>query len=330
VRFSSGTPFSPIVATDVNGDGSRNDRAFIFDPASAVDTAVANGMSRLLATAPGGVADCLESQLGAVAGRNSCRGPWQPSLELQLNWRPAFAGLQRKLSVSLVTQNFLGGVDQLLHGSHGLRGWGAFRQVDNTLLYVDGFEPLSQRFRYRVNERFGASQGANGGIVVPFQVGLQVRYILGPDRQREMIRAVAGMGRPGGGPGGGPGGMLANLNRLLPNPVTQVLNRQDSLGLALTPEQVAKLAVIRDTLDARNRQVAESVQKEVEKAGANPDPGALFGTLRPKLQEASEHVNVALQAMQATLTAEQWAKLPERLKSPSRVFGPQGAAPRRP
>ena len=30
--FRSGTPFTPMVAGDVNGDGFQNDRAFVFDP----------------------------------------------------------------------------------------------------------------------------------------------------------------------------------------------------------------------------------------------------------------------------------------------------------
>ena len=53
VRASSGARFTPIVGGDVNGDGARNDRAFIYYPAtafpsSATDTAIANGMVRLL------------------------------------------------------------------------------------------------------------------------------------------------------------------------------------------------------------------------------------------------------------------------------------------
>ena len=33
-RMTAGQLYTPIVSGDVNGDGSRNDRAFIFDPAS--------------------------------------------------------------------------------------------------------------------------------------------------------------------------------------------------------------------------------------------------------------------------------------------------------
>src|SRR5207302_9270582 len=77
-RLTSGVPFTPLVGSDINGDGARNDRAFVFDPATAPDPSVATAMSAVLATAPPAVRDCLRRQLGHVAGRNACTGPWQP------------------------------------------------------------------------------------------------------------------------------------------------------------------------------------------------------------------------------------------------------------
>ena len=91
--------------------------------------------------------------------------------------------------VSLNTQNLLGGLDELLHGGN-LHGWGAIRSQDNTLLYARGFDPVSNKYLYEVNERFGASrQGANG-INIPFQVGVNARLMVGPDRARDAIDAV--------------------------------------------------------------------------------------------------------------------------------------------
>src|SRR5207244_3467590 len=52
-RLTSGAPFTPVVGSDINGDGARNDRAFIFVPAAAPDTAVGNAMRTLIAAAPG-------------------------------------------------------------------------------------------------------------------------------------------------------------------------------------------------------------------------------------------------------------------------------------
>ena len=179
-RLASGAPFTPLVGSDLNGDGARNDRAFLFDPVTASDTAVANGMRALLTSASSGVRRCLERQLGAVAGRNSCTGQWQPALDLQVNWHPAWFGADRRLTVSLLTVNLLGGLDEWWHGAAHRLGWGYATAPDPVLLYVRGFDPATDRFHYAVNGRFGSRESADGGVIVPFQIALQGRLTLGP------------------------------------------------------------------------------------------------------------------------------------------------------
>ena len=66
-QFRSGTPFTPTISGDVNGDGYANDRAFVFDPASASDPAVASAMRSLLENGSGPAKDCLARQLGTLA-----------------------------------------------------------------------------------------------------------------------------------------------------------------------------------------------------------------------------------------------------------------------
>src|SRR5204862_7629262 len=131
---------------------------------------------------PGTVRACLVRQLASVAARNSCTGPWQPALDLQLSWRPAWFGLDRRLTLSVLTVNLLGGLDQWLHGTANLHGWGYTSTPDPVLLYVRAFDPATARFHYAVNGRFGASSSMNGGVTVPFQIGLQGRLTLGPSR----------------------------------------------------------------------------------------------------------------------------------------------------
>ncbi len=330
--------------------GARNDRAFIFDPARTADTAVANGMRRLLGASSGGALDCLTGQLGTVAARNSCRGPWQPSFDLQLNWRPAAWGLNRRLAVSVTTVNLISGIDELVHGTNGVRGWGQPARPDATLLYVTGFDPVEQRFRYTVNELFGAARTSATAFRVPFQVGFQLRYTIGPDRQREMLMALRGGGggggfggMRGGGPGGpgGPGGfggpgmggggmgeMASRLATLVPNPASQVLELR--LGLRLSETQVTELAVVADSFTAQVKALAEGIQKELERAGANPDPARLFGAFRPMLEQGQARHRAALEAIRQILTPEQWNGVPERIKNPPLRMGPGGGAGGRP
>jgi hypothetical protein len=328
-RVSSGAPFTPLVGSDVNGDGSRNDRAFIFDPATATtDPVVAAAMTKLIDSAPSGVRECLTSQLGAAAARNSCRGVWQPSLELQMNWRPQYFGLNRRLMVSVNTQNLLGGLDELFHGKNNLHGWGAIRSQDNTLLYARGFDALSNRYLYEVNERFGATrQGANG-ISVPFQIGVNARLMVGPDRARDAIDAVRGaaFGGRGGGRGGAGGPGIAGMATALANfnPVLQILNLKDTLKLSA--EQVAKLQVVSDSLNAKNMESAQAVMQDVQNAGASPDMAALNARLRPVLEKVQANQQAALRQAQAILNAEQWQRLPPRIRN-GRAGGPGGRPP---
>jgi len=279
-------------------------------------------MTKLIAGAPAGVQQCLTSQLGASAARNSCRGVWQPSLEMQVNWRPQTFGLNRRLMISVTTQNLLGGLDELFHSSNNLHGWGAIRSQDNTLLYVRGFDPVANRYVYEVNERFGASrQGANG-ISVPFQLGVNARLMVGPDRARDAIDAVrgaafGGRGGRGGGAGPGIGGMAAALANF--NPVLQIINLRDTLKL--TEEQVTKLRVVSDTLNAQNMELAEVVRKDLEGAGANPDMAALNARLRPQLEKVQANQQSALRQAQAILSADQWTRLPPRIRN-GRLGGP--------
>jgi hypothetical protein len=119
----------------------------------------------------------------------------------------------------------------------------------------------------------------------------------------------------GAGPGGagGPGNFASRFERVLPNPITQILARKDSI--ALTDSQVVRLTRIRDSLDVRNKQLSEAVRAEIEKAGANPDPGALFGALRPKLEQGRTNTQRAVAEAKAILTPAQWARLPDRIKA---------------
>lgn len=341
-RMTSGTPYTPRVGSDINGDGSRNDRAFIFNAATTTDTALKNGMTRLLSTTSGSANACLLSQLGQVAERNSCTGPWQPSLDLQVNWRPSILGLNRRLMVSVTTVNFLGGLDELAHGQDNLSGWGQSVRPDATLLYVRGFDPVTNQYLYTVNERFGSSSNTANAFRTPFQLGIQARYTIGPDRQRQFLDGLRGGGGfggggaggggrpgagggPGGGPGGGDGGLFSRFENLIPNPAKEVLAIR--LGLRLTPEQVTKVTALSDSVTAQNKVLADSMQKEITKAGSNPDLGGLFRSIRPMIEKGQAIQTEMLKSLQGILTPEQWGQVPERIKNPPRGFGqgPGGA-----
>ncbi|HET7551845.1 MAG TPA: carboxypeptidase regulatory-like domain-containing protein [Gemmatimonadaceae bacterium] len=308
-RIMAGAPYTPTVGGDINGDGSRNDRAFIYDPATAPDTAMANGMSRVLAAAPAGARECLSRQLGAIASRNSCTGPWQETLDMQANVRPSFLHLDRRLTLSVSTVNMLGGLDQLFHGSDELHGWGQTLRPDPTLMSVVGFDGAENRFLYRINDRFGNTRGSANAFRAPFQLAIQARYAIGPDAARSRLQAAFGRGGRGG-----EGDFFSRIDRLVPNPVKAILAQRDTLGL--TGEQVARLQSLSDSLDAKNAVLSDSVRAIVEKAGNGANPRELFARISPKLNEVRTNNSAALDEAKGVLTVEQWEKVPDSVKYP--------------
>ena len=112
--FRSGNPYTPIVATDINGDGYANDRAFVFNPAATADTALANGMRALLANGSGSARDCLQKQLGAIAGRASCQGPWYSTAVMTFSFNPLKVRMPQRANLTFQISNPLGAADLLL------------------------------------------------------------------------------------------------------------------------------------------------------------------------------------------------------------------------
>src|SRR5256714_2689714 len=316
-RAVSGSLFSPMVGGDINGDGRFNDRAFIFNPTDAMasgDTAVANGMTRLLATASDRARDCLLKQTGKVADRSSCSTPWSPSLDLQANIRPAGFGLDRRLTISVSTMNALTGVDQLLHGNDHLHGWGQPSFPDRTLLYVRGFDPATNTYQYHVNEHFGATNGTRNAFRVPFQIAVQGRLTLGTDPARQQFNNVVGRG-----PGGrlNPEALKARMTRLVPNAYLDIIAINDSAKLELTPDQISKLQAAGDSFKVKTDSLIDKVANILgDTTIKSPDPMTIFAKVQPSITEGRKLATQAINGAKAILTSEQWAKVPESIKTP--------------
>ena len=200
-RLSSGVPFTPLVDRDINGDGLRNDRAFIFDPAVVTDPALAQGMETLLASAPSRIADCLTDQMGGIAGRNSCRNGWTQSLSARVGFRPELPGLDRRMTISVDAVNILTGMDQLVNGRDNMRGWGDGARAEPVLLRVTGFDEDRRGFTYEVNEAFGQTRRGANALRAPFGLTISARVALG------QVRGGTSRGFGGGGGWAGAGGM---------------------------------------------------------------------------------------------------------------------------
>src|SRR6185312_3311928 len=129
----SGTPFTPSVSGDLNGDGLSDDLAFIPNPATTRDTALATQMRQLLAAAPAGARDCLQKQLGQIAGVNSCTTQWQARLDFNINWQPPRSfGFGDRLRITTTMQNTSGALVRLFGLENTPLGRGALSTSANS------------------------------------------------------------------------------------------------------------------------------------------------------------------------------------------------------
>jgi hypothetical protein len=235
-QFRSGSRYTPMIAGDVNGDGSANDRAFIFAP-TVTDTAIANGMQTLLASGSSSARKCLTSQLGTLADRNSCTGPWTSSATMSFSFNPIKVRMPQRASLSFQLSNPLGAADLIVNGSGNLKGWGQMPMPDAQLLYVRGFEPATgttpARYRYEVNRRFGATNPAFSQFRAPVTLTAMLRFDVGPTRERQMLTQQLDRGRRTQG-NKAPEQMLRAMfgNGGIPNPMAALLRDQDTLKLS--------------------------------------------------------------------------------------------------
>jgi hypothetical protein len=186
-RAQSGLPFTPVIQGDVNGDGRAGDRAFIPDPATTPDPVLADQVRSLLATGSGTARHCLERYIGQVAARNGCRGPWTESLNIQ--WRPPTPDRWRgRVAPSVYLQNVLGGLDQLVHGSESMRGWGSPATPDPVLFVPRGFNALATAFRYDANPRFADTRPGRSLLLNPFRIVVDFSFNLSTDFDLQQLR----------------------------------------------------------------------------------------------------------------------------------------------
>ena len=232
-QFRSGSPFTPVVSGDVNGDGWTNDRAFVFDPARASDPAVASAMRSLLETGSGPARDCLGKQKGVIAARNSCRGPWTSNANLSISLNPMKVRMPQRATLSFSVSNPLGAADLLLHGQGNLHGWGQTTFVDPTLFYVRGFDSTAKRYRYEVNPRFGSANPQFNAFRAPVTLTMQMRIDIGPSRERQQLTQMLDRGRTQQGQRMPEGFLRAQYSSGgLMNPMAQILRSMDTLGLS--------------------------------------------------------------------------------------------------
>jgi hypothetical protein len=304
----SGTPYTPMVASDINGDGYANDRAFIFNPATTNDTAVANGMRALLANGSASARDCLTRQVGRIADRNSCQGPWTATANLVFSFNPVKVRMPQRANLSFQLANPLGAADLALHGEGHLHGWGQSAYPSSQLLLVRGFDPVTRRYLYDVNQRFGATSVAQTAIRTPVTLTTMLRVDVGPTRERQMLLQMLDRGRSLSGQKA-PEMMLKAYGSIgIINPMATILRAADTLELTQT--QADSLAVLNRAYTIKLDSIWSPVAKYLASLPDKYDQGEAYDRYRGAREMSIDGLIRLAPTVRSLLTPAQARKLP--------------------
>jgi hypothetical protein len=239
----SGIPITPMVSGDINGDGrSNNDRAFLPDPGTTPDTSLARQLHDLLSQARPFARRCLTAQFGRIVGANSCRTPWQVRFDVSASFTPPSSwSYSDRLQLTFNISNSNGVLVRALGLENTPLGQSALSTNANpTLLYVTGFDPATNQFRYRVNQLFGepTNFGSLRRRFGPAQLRLGMAYSFGGPVPNPIARGL-GLREPVNEPPLSEEARRAAVARLKRDPVAAVVALRDSI--ALSGEQLEDL-----------------------------------------------------------------------------------------
>ncbi|HET7563910.1 MAG TPA: hypothetical protein VFJ96_02865, partial [Gemmatimonadaceae bacterium] len=326
-NVTSGMPYTPIVAGDVNGDGLNNDRAFVFDPASTTDMLLGGQMAELLAAAPPRVRDCLSRQLGHIAARNSCHTGWRVRPDVNVALNPQHQSLPfvgDRLHLSLTTVNAMGALLRVF----GLSGTALGRATagygtDPVLLYVAGFDPTTQRYEYRVNQQFGEARDRTMGgrsFSAPFQVQLRADFFFGGPSRHSLAQEL-GLVAKDGEKALKPEQVKARLRSLTSNPLAQLLMLRDSL--LLTEKQIQDIQQLSNGFEAHADSTLTPLAQYLAEHGkrvSDDDLGKRLALVQARVRDL---MLVVLKEASDLLTSTQKERLPEFLRD-ALAAGSQG------
>ena len=151
-------------------------------------------------------------------------------------------------------ENPLAGIDQLLHGSNNLRGWGSTSLPDATLLIARGFDASSKTFKYDVNPRFGDTRGSHTLSRTPFRITFDFTIDLSTNYDvQQLRRALEPVKSKSGWTRRGADSLTAFYASRTSDIYKLILSESDSLFI--TPAQTAQLKQADSAFTLRLREI---------------------------------------------------------------------------
>ena len=307
--FRSGNAYTPMIIGDVNGDGYFNDRAFVYSPTSGTDTTLASAMSQLLAHTSGSARDCLQRQIGHIAERNSCRGPWSSGASIQLSLDRAKFRMPQRANVSFSLNNPLAAADLAINHSGHLQGWGQSFSPDQSLLYVRGFDPATKRYTYEVNQRFGVTRPDLVVLRSPVVFTTSIRFDVGAMRERQSLAMQLGVGRTLPGTRVPEASFRAVGVGSVFNPMSNIIRQQDSLRLTVV--QADSLAAMNRRYTYRSDSLWAPVARYLASLPADYNERDAFDRFLRARRAQIDMLSQLAPTIRSLLTKDQLRKLPQ-------------------
>jgi hypothetical protein len=266
-------------------------------------------MRQLLANTSPGTRACLEKQLGQIATRNSCRGPWSSNASLSLSLDRAKFRMPQRANISFSLNNPMGAADLAVNGSGHLKGWGQSVSPDPFLLYVRGFDPTTKRYVYEVNQRFGATRPDLIVLRSPVVFTTSLRFDVGAMRERQSLALQLGFGRIL--PGTRYPEVLfrsAGVNSVS-NPMLVIIRQQDSLHL--TAVQADSIAAMNRRYAYRSDSLWAPISRYLAGLPSHYDEGEAYDRFIRGRRAQIDMLSKLAPTIRELLTPEQRRKLPQ-------------------
>ena len=235
--------------------------------------------------------------------------PWTTTANLSLSFNPIKLRLPQRASFSLSVSNPLGAADMLVNGEKNVQGWGQSAFPDQSLLYVRGFNPATQRYKYDVNQRFGSANPLFSTVRTPVTLTAMFRLDIGPTREQQSLTQQLNLGRRTDGNKLNEGIIRAiYANGGLVNPMATILRQQDTLELA--PLQADSLATMNRWYLVRLDSIWSPLGKFLAALPTEYDEGEAYGRYRAAREASVDLLRRITPTVRALLTDEQRRKLP--------------------
>ena len=242
-----------------------------------------------------------------LASRGSCRAPWNAQASLSFRFNPQKIGLPKRMSINFTLTNPMGLLDMALHGQD-IRGWGQMIAPDQSLFFVRGFDPVTKRYKYEANQRFGSTRPDQSTQRAMPMLSLRVQMDIGLARERQVLTQRLDQGRTRPGTKSTAPVLKALGSSTIPNPMSLILQQADSLKL--TRKQADSLAALSRAFTQKADAVWSPVARSLEAVPDEYSKGMAYDQYVTAREQTVDYLMTLVPHVNKLLTKEQKRKLP--------------------